>query len=193
MTPSTANRQPVVLMLCTGNVCRSPIAAALLSRRLAVLGKSVTVRSAGTAQQGYPPPPEVVSVMDGYSVDLASHRSRMVTASDIAGADLVLGMAREHVRHAVVTAPDAWPRVFTIRELVRRGEKVGPRLAGEPLLSWVSRAHDDRQRADLLGDSPSDDVVDPIGGPLQAYAATAAVLDILVNRLADICWGCPVQ
>ena len=179
----------VVLMLCTGNVCRSPIAAALLSRRLAVLGEAVTVRSAGTAQQGCPPPSEVVSVMAGYGIDLASHRSRMVSPSELSDADLVLGMAREHVRHAVVTAPDAWPRAFTLRELVRKGEQAGPRLASEPLLSWVARAHDGRQRTHLLGDSADDDVADPMGGPPQVYAAAAAVLDMLVSRLADMCWG----
>ena len=190
MTAGVVGYNPeVVLMLCTGNACRSPIAAALLSRRLAGPGETVTVRSAGTASQGCPPPAEVVSVMAGYGIDLASHRSRMVTSSELADADLVLGMAREHVRHAVVTVPDAWPRAFTLRELVRQGERAGPRLASEPLPSWVARAHDGRQRAHLLGNSPDDDVADPMGGPPQVYAATAAVLDTLVGRLADLCWG----
>ncbi len=189
MAAGAGDGPAVVLMLCTGNACRSPIAAALLSRRLAVLGEAVTVRSAGTASQGCPPPPEVVSVMAGYGIDLAPHRSRMVTPSELADAGLVLGMAREHVRHAVVTAPGAWPRAFTLRELVRQGERAGPRLAGEPLLNWVARAHDGRQRAHLLGASPDDDVADPMGGPPQVYAATAAVLDMLVSRLADMCWG----
>jgi protein-tyrosine phosphatase len=176
-------------MLCTGNMCRSPAAAALLARRLAALGEHVAVRSAGLARPGCASPPEMVSVMAGYGIDLRSHRSRVVGRDELADAALVLGMAREHVRHAVVTAPSAWPRAFTLAELVRRGERAGSRPAGEPLPGWLARAHDGRQRAHLLGNSPEDDVADPMGGPSQAYAATAAVLDMLVSRLAELCWG----
>jgi protein-tyrosine-phosphatase len=97
-------------------------------------------------------------------------------------------MAREHVRHAVVVRPDAWPRVFTILELVRRGDLVGPRLPGETLAGWLARAHEGRSGLALLGDSPQDDVADPIGGPRSAYERTAAELEQLVGRLADLCW-----
>lgn len=189
-------------MLCTGNVCRSPAAAALLARRLAALGERgeraaalgergehVAVCSAGLARPGCAPPREMVSVMAGYGIDLGSHRSRSVSRDELAAADLVLGMAREHVRHAVVGVPGVWPRAFTLAELVRRGEQAGPRPVGEPLLSWLARAHQGRQRAHLLGNSSDDDVADPMGGPPQAYAATAAVLDHLVSRLAELCWG----
>jgi protein-tyrosine phosphatase len=179
----------IVLMLCTGNMCRSPAAAALLARRLAALGERVAVRSAGLAQPGCAPPPEMVLVMAGYGIDLRPHRSRVVGRDELVGADLVLGMTREHVRHAVVTAPGAWPRAFTLAELVRRGERAGSRPVGEPLPSWLARARDGRQRAHLLGSSPDDDVADPMGGPPQAYAATAVVLDRLVSRLAELCWG----
>jgi protein-tyrosine phosphatase len=175
-------------MLCTGNVCRSPAAAALLARCLAALGEHVAVRSAGLARPGCAAPPEMVSVMAGYGIDLRSHRSRAVSRDDLAGADLVLGMAREHVRHAVVTVPGVWPRAFTLAELVRRGEQGGPRAAGESLRGWLARAHDGRERTNLVGNSPADDIADPMGGPPRAYAATAALLDTLVSRLAGLCW-----
>ena len=98
-------------------------------------------------------------------------------------------MAREHVRHAVVTAPDTWPRAFTLKELVRRGEEIGPAKPGEPLADWLARVHEGRERAALLGESPVDDVADPMGGPPQAYADTAALLDELMGRLVGLCWG----
>ena len=98
-------------------------------------------------------------------------------------------MAREHLRHAVVTLPAAWPRAFTLRELVRRGAAVGGRRPGESLAGWLARAHDGRQRAALLGDCADDDVADPVGGPPGGYAETAAALGSLLDRLAELGWG----
>ncbi len=178
-----------IIVLCTANMCRSPMAAALLSRRLATLGVSVPVRSAGMLPGGDPPGPEVISVMARRGVDIASHRSHLARAADLARAGLVLAMARDNLRCAVILEPDAWPRSFTLKELVRRGEQIGPRRPGEPLCGWLSRAHAGRERLSLLGDSAEDDVADPTGGPLGAYTETADLLDLLVTRLAELGWS----
>ena len=178
-----------IVVLCTANVCRSPMVAALLSRRLIALGAAVPVRSAGMIRTGDPPYPEVVSVMASHGVDIAAHRSRVACASDLARADLILAMARDNLRYAVITEPAAWPRTFTLKELVRRGEQIGPRGPGEPLACWLSRAHAGRERASLLGASGEDDVADPAGGPFEAYAETADLLDLLVTRLAELGWA----
>src|SRR5579862_6563010 len=106
-----------IVLLCTANVCRSPMAAALLARRLAMSGVTIPVRSAGMIGDGDPPYPEVVSVMAWYGIEIASHRSRIARATDLARASLVLAMARENLRHAVITEPGAWPRAFTLKEL----------------------------------------------------------------------------
>jgi protein-tyrosine phosphatase len=181
--------RPNVLVLCSANQCRSPMAGALLDRRLGALRIPVVVRSAGLLQVGAPPSPGAISALIPYGLDISGHRSHRVTVADLTWADLVLGMAREHVRHAVVTAPDTWPRAFTLKELVRRGEEIGPAKPVEPLADWLDRVHEGRQRAALLGDSPVDDVTDPMGGPPRAYADTAALLDELTGRLAGLCWG----
>jgi len=178
-----------VLVLCTANVCRSPMAAALLTRRLAALGAAEPVRSAGMTRPGDPPHPEVISVMAACGIELGSHRSRVARPADLAQASLVLAMARENLRYAVTTEPAAWPRAFTLKELIRRGEQIGPRSPDEPWSRWLSRAHAGRSRAALLGDSGQDDVADPEGGPYRGYADTAALLDRLVNRLAELGWG----
>jgi protein-tyrosine phosphatase len=178
-----------IVVLCTANVCRSPMAAALLARRLAALGVTVPVRSAGMIGGGDPLCPEVISVLASYGIEIASHRSRIVCAADLAPASLVLAMARDHLRYAVITNPEAWPRAFTLKELVRRGERIGPRSLGEPLARWLSRAHAGRERTSLLGDSLDDDVADPAGGPLRAYADTAGLLDRLATRLAELGWA----
>ena len=120
--------------------------------------------------------------------DVRPHRSRAVTRDDIAGADLILGMTRDHVRHAVVLLPDAWERAFTLPELVRRGSQAGARAPHEPLRAWLERVGADRDRRDLLGSSPADDVADPTGGPARGYEATAALLDRLTHELATLCW-----
>jgi protein-tyrosine phosphatase len=183
--------QPVtdILVLCTANMCRSPMAQALLARELAAAGAAGSVRSAGLLRDGEQPPPEVISAMAAYRLDVSAHRSHVVKAADLSAADLVLAMARAQVRHAVITAPEAWPRAFTLKELVRRGQQVGPRPPGQPVASWLARIHDGRDRSALLGDSQADDVADPIGGPPQAYAATAGLLDQLISRLVELCWG----
>ena len=170
-----------VLLLCTANICRSPIAEALLARRLAGLGSPVSVRSGGMLGDGAPPHPEVITVMAAYGLDIAGHRSRRVTPDDLETADLTIAMAREHLRHAVVAVPTAWPRAFTLRELVRRGGMIGQRTSRESLAEWLDRVHEGRQRTALLGDCPDDDIVDPTGGPPHGYTETAATLSELAE------------
>jgi protein-tyrosine phosphatase len=164
------------------------MAEALLARRLAGLGSPASVCSRGLLDSGRACPPEVITVMATYGLDVAGHRSRQVISGDLERADLTLAMAREHLRHAVVAVPLAWPSAFTLKELVRRGEVIGARAPGESLAGWLVRAHEGRERAALLGDSPEDDVADPIGGPPHGYTETAALLSQLLNRLVELCW-----
>ena len=177
-----------VLVLCAANMCRSPMAAALLARELAARDAAVTVGSAGLLADGEPPAPLAVVAVADLGLDISGHRSRLVRAADLAAAGLVLAMARAQLRAAVVLAPEVWPRAFTLKELVRRGEQAGPRPPGASLADWLAGAHEGRDRAALLGDSAEDDVADPIGGPPQAFAQTAGLLSDLTSRLAGLCW-----
>jgi protein-tyrosine phosphatase len=165
------------------------MAQALLGHRLARLGRFVNVRSAGMLGDGEPACREAIAAMTGFGLDISAHRSHRANANDLESADLTLAMARENLRYAVVEAPAIWPRAFTIKELVRRGERIGPRAPGERLAGWLARAHEGRERAALLGDSADDDVADPIGGPQRGYTETAAILSGLVDRLASLCWA----
>ncbi|HVB42316.1 MAG TPA: hypothetical protein VNF47_06350 [Streptosporangiaceae bacterium] len=178
-----------ILVLCHANLCRSVIAQALLARRLAASDIAASVRSAGLLPGGEPAAPGTVRELAARGIDVTAHRSRRVTEGDLTDADLVLTMAREQLRYAVVTVPGAWPRAFTLKELIRRGRQAGPRQPGEPLSDWLARVHRGRDRTGMLGSGAEDDLADPIGGPASAFATTAAELDYLLDRFADLAWG----
>ncbi len=151
-------------------------------------GEPLTVLSAGLLDGGHPASPEVVTTLAPFGVDLAGHRSTRLTAAAVEGADLILTMERRHAREAVLLVPSAWARTFTLKELVRRAERVGPR-DGRPLGAWLAAVGDGRERTDLVGRSPEDDVADPVGGDMAAYRATATELADLVQRLARLLWS----
>jgi len=175
-----------ILMVCTGNTCRSPMAAALLARRLDEAGVKAVVSSAGILFDGRPATDHGVAVMADRGLDTSAHRSRRLRPEMISGADLIIGMARSHVQETVALAPDSLRRAFTLKELVRRGEERGGRAPGEALPDWLARLSAGRRPADLLGDSEADDVADPIGGPRRGYERTAEELDDLTARLARL-------
>src|ERR1017187_7760185 len=86
------------------------MAEALLARRLAGRCAVGSVRSAGIQAagiqgagllgEGERPPAEAISAMAAYGLDTGSHRSRQLTVADLVRANLVIGMARAHVRMA---------------------------------------------------------------------------------------------
>ena len=164
------------------------MAEGFLRQRSAGLGEPVQVGSAGFLAEGMAPPPEAVAAMAAYGIDTSAHRSRVCSEADLAGADLVVAMARSHVREAVVLSPAVWARTFTLKELVRKAAVVGERAPGQTVAAWLEGVGDGRQRADLLGSSDDDDVADPIGGPPAAFEATARELSGLVARMAGSIW-----
>ena len=91
-----------VLFVCTGNTCRSPMAAGALERALESERERVEVQSAGTAaREGQPATAPSIELCRAQGIDLTTHRSRRVTAALLAEADLVLVMERDHL-HTVL-------------------------------------------------------------------------------------------
>ena len=162
------------------------MAEVLLRHRLGDLGVDATVASAGLLRSGQPASAHGVDILRGRGLDMTTHRSREMSRELLGSADLILAMAREHVREAVVLDPGLWPRTFTLKELVRRGEAVGPRQAAESLADWLARVGQGRRISELTGSSPADDVADPIGGPRVAYERLAAELDDLLDRFVAL-------
>jgi protein-tyrosine-phosphatase len=97
-----------VLFICTGNLCRSPIAEGILRQKLAERKiNSVVSSSAGTfALIGRPAAELAVKVAAEQGVDISSHRSRPITKKILEGADIVLGMETDHIVEAGVVVKD---------------------------------------------------------------------------------------
>ena len=115
-----------------------------------------------------------------------------MSADDVAGADLILGMTREHAREAVLIEKSAFARTFTLREFVRRANTAGGRPAGSALEEWLSDVNGDRRHLSLVGESTDDDIDDPMGGPSEAYRAMLGEVQTLTEELCELVWGASI-
>ena len=89
-----------MVLVCTGNLCRSPMAEAHLRAKLAREGLTDRVRvlSAGThGIDGYPASDHAVSVLNDMGIDISGHRARSLTQDIIDHADLLLAMTDRHI------------------------------------------------------------------------------------------------
>ena len=83
-----------ILMVCLGNICRSPLAEGILKRKLEDRGLDWTVDSAGTGfwHIGEPPDPRSVSTAKKYGLDISRQRARQIRPADLKEYDLILAM-----------------------------------------------------------------------------------------------------
>jgi len=178
-----------ILVVCTGNICRSPIAEGLLRVALeARLGvEAPDVVSAGTmGWAGSGADPYSVAAAAERGVDISGHRARELEPAEIAGSALILGMAIEHAHAVVAEVPEVRSRTFTLKELVRLVESLPEVHEATPERRLSERvAAADRLRAQGFAGDPRDDgIMDPLGMPLHAFRAVATELDGWCSRLA---------
>lgn len=175
--------QPTILLVCTGNICRSALAGVILRTRLEDLG--VTVLSAGThalVGHGMPPLSRGLAEQNGVSRELFDHhRATLLTENLMSEADLILTMTHDQSTLAVQLAPRCLHRTFALREFGR----LSLSLSDQRLRDVSERAENPRSRlnamvtliADQRGLAPraveSDDVVDPYRRSAAVYAQSA--------------------
>ncbi|WP_104089035.1 hypothetical protein [Cryobacterium sp. N19] len=151
---------PRILLVCTGNICRSPLAEQLLRARCDALGLLVEVHSAGTrAMVASPMTAEAAALSLKHGAHDTEHAARQVTEQLVGEADLILTATRDHRREVVTLLPKATRYTFTLNQFARLvsavespsdppsssipgpGPETGPSLEpgpGSP--TWVRRA-----------------------------------------------------
>jgi protein-tyrosine phosphatase len=150
----------MILLVCTGNTCRSPMAEVLARKLIAerlgckpqeLADRGVMVMSAGiSAMMGARPSPEAVQVMASMGLELADHESQPLSAQLVRHADIIWTMTRSH-RQAIAAQ---WPEALA--------------------------------RTTVLGTNQTD-IADPIGGPLECYAECAQQIKTeLEKRIAEL-------
>lgn len=108
-----------VLLVCTANICRSPMAEALLRARLGEAAVDWRIESAGTwALDGEQAAPRAIKVLKARGIDLTEHRSRVVNPNMLNQARLVLVMEKGHKEALQVEFPRYASKVFLLREMV---------------------------------------------------------------------------
>src|SRR3954451_4548271 len=105
-----------VLFICTGNVCRSPMAEGIFRR--AVQGRGdYRIFSAGLgAMEGQPPSPYGVQAVRELGIDISNQRSRMLTPELVQQADYIFGMTHSHIDTVMMLYPQAAEKTFLLRE-----------------------------------------------------------------------------
>jgi protein-tyrosine-phosphatase len=107
-----------ILVVCTANQCRSPMAEGLLAARAAREGLPLDVQSAGTwADEGMPPTDHAVRVMAERGIDIRGIRSTEVTAELVAGSYLILAMTTGHRESLETEFPSAKGKTWLVSEL----------------------------------------------------------------------------
>ena len=122
-----------ILLVCTGNTCRSPMAEALLQDKIRQTGKSaeILVLSAGLAAGGQAASYGAAVAMSARNLDLSNHTSRQFIAEYAEAADLILTMTGAHKRMIVQQWPQVWPKVHTLAEFAGEDGDVNDPFGGD--------------------------------------------------------------
>ncbi|WP_211295662.1 low molecular weight protein arginine phosphatase [Planifilum fimeticola] len=194
-----------VLLVCTGNTCRSPMAEAILTRLAGKEGLKVSVRSAGLFAMDGAEVSENTRKVLGERGIRHSHRARSVNPELIEWADLILTMTLDHKRRLISMNPDSVGKVYTLkeyaltdgetRERIRRLEQMTAELEArralgggkeEDVRSLEESIRRERKALEQDGVPLEDlDIPDPFGGDVDTYRRCADRLEELLRRIVE--------
>lgn len=178
-----------ILTVCTGNICRSPMAERLLQAGLdeRFPGQFI-VESAGTgALVGNPIDPQVAGFIRELGGDAENFSARQLTPEILEGQDLVLALTREHRSRVVEMSPAMLRKTFTLREFARLspGVILDPSLDGARFWrALVPKAL--RCRRSHSGAPEDDDVIDPYGRAIETYRTMARELTPAIEAISRL-------
>jgi protein-tyrosine phosphatase len=195
-----------ILVVCTGNICRSPVAERLIQAQSDALALPVLVHSAGTQSMvGHDMTPEAAHLAEHYGADPAGHASQQLTERLITDADLILTATREHRSKVVSLHPRAARYTYTLNQFARLLPTAVESLldpANEPIPSveLVETPQTDlatqlralvAEVAATRGFSPppphpdDDDIEDPYRHSTAVYARVGAIINSTVTQITD--------
>ena len=172
-----------LLFVCTGNVCRSPIAERLtryeLISRLGARGaRQIVVESAGTwGHEGAPMEAHAATVLGEYGADPGGFAGRELLDEHVIDADLVLTATLDHRAQVISMGHAAGLRTFTLKEFTRLVRTIDPATLPDPLpdAGVAARARALVRAAAalrgwlLVSPPEADEVDDPYGAPISMF------------------------
>ncbi|HSQ33836.1 MAG TPA: low molecular weight protein arginine phosphatase [Peptostreptococcaceae bacterium] len=145
-----------IVIVCTGNTCRSPMAESILKDALIKRGEVIdefNITSAGISTiDGLDASKHSISALKEMNIDLKNHKSKLLTLDLVEKSDLILTMTKAHKDIILNSLPQFSTKIFTLKE---------------------------------FADDKDIDIVDPFGGSLEVYKGTAYDIQNTINKLID--------
>lgn len=159
-----------ILTVCTGNICRSPMAEVVLQDRADRMGADIVVGSAAVTsyEVGNPIDPRARTVLRRAGYSVPNHAARRITAEDIVDQDLILAMTAQH-------AAD-----------IRRVAKSVPEQERAEIRLWTDFCAEG-------GPAPGADVPDPWYGDIQDFVETLDTLESAADNIVAYARGAEVE
>jgi len=155
LSPITKERHYNILIVCLGNICRSPMAQVLLQNAVnnELKEHNITVTSAGFLHNGEPASQPAETLMLKWGLDLTSHLSTKITRALVSQQDLILAMEEEQVDR-IKELNETRPHIESIVSFASKGLKTG-------------------------------DIHDPYGDPPHVYENIAIEIKELVQKIVN--------